>query len=155
MNVLYWLCNSTTACTASNGSKTLYSATDGRTDTSLATISNSSGQAWLKLTLPSTANVTRFSLRGAYPAAPTVNPSAATTWLYVQLSSGAVQQALATNSSSTYQYVTVTGSWQNVVALLVNASASFSISEVAAQVAPCAQWATVDLGTVQELGSVR
>ena len=152
MNGLYWRCNATSACTASAGSTNLYGATDGRTDIASASIARAADNAWLRVSLPTATTVTRLALRGVFPAS---NTSAPNTWLFVVLSSGAAVQVMAVNGTASYQLLAATGSWSGAVALLVNSSAAFSVSEVAAQQGPCFESATVDLGSVQDIGSIR
>ncbi|KXZ55128.1 hypothetical protein GPECTOR_3g28 [Gonium pectorale] len=161
MNALYWRCNATAGgtgaspCTASAGSTNLYGATDLRVDTFSASIALAAGQAWLRVPLTSALDLRRVSMRGTYPAAPASDPTAATVRLWIELSSGEAVQAMALNSSSNYQFLGVVGNWAGVVSLLVNGSAAFSVTELAAQYGLCYESATVDLGAVQTVATVR
>ena len=47
------------------------------------------------------------------------------------------------------------GSWANVVAVRVQSAGGFTLTEFAVQDGPCTQSATVDMGTVQQVGMLR
>ncbi|PNH07567.1 hypothetical protein TSOC_005986, partial [Tetrabaena socialis] len=167
MNPAYWRCNSTstTTCSASAGATNLYGATDGRTDTSSATFPapSAGGSAWLRVALPSPANLTRVGFRGVFASVPSSAPSAATTWLYVEMAAAsgsgtpatAAVPVLAINGSANYQWLVATGNWSGAVALYVNSSFGFTVTELAAQGGPCIESAAVDLGADRDIGSVR
>ncbi|GFR48118.1 hypothetical protein Agub_g9945 [Astrephomene gubernaculifera] len=159
MNTVYLRCNTSSgACTASAGTSNLNLTTDGRTDTS-TTVALASGRAWLRISLPSPTNLTRLGFRGVFPAAPASDPTAPTVWLSLELSNRSLVPALALNGSSSYKFMALTGSWPDVAALVVAANASFTVTELAAQpggaAGGCYESATVDMGALVDVGSVR
>ena len=54
-----------------------------------------------------------------------------------------------------YNFVEQDGSWPGVVAVRVQSTAGFTLTEVAVQAGPCTQWATTDLGAVQQVSMLR
>ncbi|GLI60353.1 hypothetical protein VaNZ11_002475 [Volvox africanus] len=148
MNALYWRCNVTSACTASSGSSNLYGATDGSMTTSGASIafSTANSYAWFRVSLPVILNITRVGIRGVFA-------STASNTLFVEFASGD-RLAVLYNATS-WTFISSTGSWTGAVSLLVTSSAAFTITEMAAQYGACYENATVDMGSVQTIGSIR
>lgn len=182
MNALLWACNtsSTNPCTSSPGSTNLAAATDSPFFTGTAAniaysaaTANSSryGGAWLRLPLaPASAtgsgaatntggrNVSRVGMRGIF--------SAAAGWvqIYLELATPGssststptvVGPVLLANSTNSYSWVAATGNWTGVVAVVVRASAAFTVTEVGAAVGACEETAVVDLGVEQSVGLIR
>ncbi|GIL73039.1 hypothetical protein Vretifemale_3270, partial [Volvox reticuliferus] len=153
MNALYTRCNVSGACSWSGGYNSFY-AFDGNMSTS-ATVKSYGGRATLKISLRTPMTITRFGLRGVFPAPAKNATTAATVWLYAVRYSGALQQILAVNSSASNQFLVATGTWQNITGVFINATSSFILTEVAAQYGPCFESASVDLGAEQYIGSAR
>ncbi|KAG2496554.1 hypothetical protein HYH03_005377 [Edaphochlamys debaryana] len=165
MNAALWRCNATSSggCTASAGSTSLPSVTDGAAPgTSANIVAPLGGSAWVRVPLlGAPVTVARVGLRGIFPAAPASNPTAATAWLYVEIAPTVageqprLVQVLAVNSSSSYAWLAAVGPWSGVSALYITAGATFAVTEAAAQTGPCYEGAAVDLGAEMDVGSVR
>ena len=54
-----------------------------------------------------------------------------------------------------YQWVHADGSWDGVVAVRVQSTAGFTLTEFGVNTGRCTHWAAVDMGEVKQVGMVR
>lgn len=144
-------CATTGRCTASDGATNLAAAADVNPYTG-AGVPLPKGAvpgapaAFVQVALPAPATVLRASFKGSggQPMEMVlVGADGSTT---------SVGELLPANN---YQWAHADGSWPNIAAIRVQSTAGFTATEVAVQTGPCLQWATVDMGSVRDIGRIR
>jgi hypothetical protein len=86
------------------------------------------------------------SLTKHLPAAPTAFPKADNT---------SVKAVTLQCPADNYNWAHADGSWDGIVAVRVQSTAGFTLTEFGVNSGRCTQWATVDMGEVKQVGMVR
>ncbi|GLC70243.1 hypothetical protein PLESTF_000947600 [Pleodorina starrii] len=146
-------------CTASSGSSNLASATDHNVytgagiavDPARAAAGVDDGAAFFSAVVPGDPRVvTRVSYKG-------FSSSNVSVVLLIQPPGQAVQRVAVglIYPAVNYQWLHAVGVWQDVVGVRLESNGSFTLTEVAVMAAPCIEWATVDMGAIREVGTLR
>ena len=72
-----------------------------------------------------------------------------------QADNSTVRAARLTPPADNYLFVNGDGAWEGIVAVRVESTAGFVLTEFAVNTGICTQWAAVDMGEVKQVGMVR
>ncbi|KAG2432171.1 hypothetical protein HXX76_009091 [Chlamydomonas incerta] len=161
---------SSPGCVASTGSTNLPLLTDNDVYTGaaiqadpVAAAAGSQSAAFIFVSLPPhLANATeqprrvrRVSAKAWWGSSNGVSTGAPVAVVLLLANGTRVSVGVLTPGVNDYAWVHFTGSWLNVVGVLLTSPRFFMLTELAVSAGPCVEWAAVDMGSVRQVGVLR
>lgn len=152
MNPLLFACATTGRCKGSEGATSLAAATDQSVYTGAGVplpkgAAAGTPAAFVQADLPAAATVLRGSVK-AFGGAPI-------DVMLIASDGTAVKAATLNAPTDNYKWAHGDGSWNDIVSVRVQSTAGFTLTEFGVQTGNCYQWATVDMGAVNQVGMIR